>query len=1146
LDINNSGKYRSADPGGQYLPSKNFEENSVLRLTDALTDDLENLVEELLGTPKSRSSRAWRYGSKGSLVVTMSGAKRGLYYDHEAAEGGGPLQLIMRERGCDFRDAADWARNRLGGSLLVSSPLPTKKLSKPDPSPEQERLEKIAFAQELLDLSEPAAAWAVSYLVHRGINPRRLPGTVRYVQTARIHRKTRQIAPPAALFVATDGEGKMQFVQRVYLRGDEKVPKDLLGYDKQTSGPTKGASIKFPGNASMPLVLAEGPETTLSVWIATGLECWACTGVHNLKNQPVPPGRPIIIAGENYDPDAAAYRQTRDAVAHYQERGHDVRLALPLTADLSDFNDQLLLIGRDSVRRSILDAPLHPPLVPLTPDKAKEIVVREIGNFLDGRDDVAVVGTAGTGKTVAAAAALSTHAITDNFDLDYHAPTHDKLREMENELENLGVYTRRIMGRSHKPDGENPLCKKAKLAEDVVKLGFNPASTLCQNQEKKCEHFDSCPYLHQFHGSATPTVRLYATDYLTLDRPAHLIKPGAMIIDETFWQKAIRRTEFGSDRLIMSAASCALDVRTAFEQSDNPKAWLIERGYTAEDFTEAAAADGRLIDRAPIHPGQDKDTQEKALDGYKRNDYSKLRRLWLLIAEEMATAWPYFSKRIVHREELFHGELQNRISLHWRVPIRNTWMDGTKIPCLILDADANRELLELWLPGLRIFEVAAKRNVEIIQVHNTACSKTRMTGFASKPETIETAKARRAEVQGLINSISAQGKRVLTVATKALAEELTAPDGSDVAWFGAILGVDRWKDCDEEILVGREQAPVDAYEQLASALFWDAKEPLAFVQPDDKGRVMMPRIKRPLEMKNGRQMMVDVQIHPDRRAQLVVEQMRERQSIQAIDRIRLVHSEKKKRVYVLCNVPLPGIKPDRVVTWSEVVPKELDQAIASKGVLPLGPTDAARGFPEIFSSVDSAKWHLKENPAKFTSGTVAVQYQHSGPGMKSCRALVSLEHPDLKAALESVVGPVVYFEIENPPIQKEEELMEQELTLDDFYADFNDMSGIILENEYANRFDPWSLRLDDEEDSHDYPPEKRASILQGHREALSILGGSSSAEDNLVILTAPLRGKLGDDGFKRFAYLQDGSAGTLTTQDAARQVARENGIPTFA
>ena len=50
----------------------------------------------LLGEPSSRTGRELRYGRRGSLSVDLAG---GHWFDHEAGEGGGVVELVTRERG---------------------------------------------------------------------------------------------------------------------------------------------------------------------------------------------------------------------------------------------------------------------------------------------------------------------------------------------------------------------------------------------------------------------------------------------------------------------------------------------------------------------------------------------------------------------------------------------------------------------------------------------------------------------------------------------------------------------------------------------------------------------------------------------------------------------------------------------------------------------------------------------------------------------------------------------------------------------------------------------------------------------------------------------------------------------------------------
>lgn len=63
------------------------------------------VCERLLGEPASRSSQEWRWGRKGSFRLKL---ETGGWSDFEANEGGGMLDLVMREERCDKAGAVEW------------------------------------------------------------------------------------------------------------------------------------------------------------------------------------------------------------------------------------------------------------------------------------------------------------------------------------------------------------------------------------------------------------------------------------------------------------------------------------------------------------------------------------------------------------------------------------------------------------------------------------------------------------------------------------------------------------------------------------------------------------------------------------------------------------------------------------------------------------------------------------------------------------------------------------------------------------------------------------------------------------------------------------------------------------------------------
>lgn len=69
------------------------------------------VADLLLGQRNGRlsSEHEIRYGAQGSLSIDLI---LGRYYDHEAKQGGGVLDLISRQTGCDHRGALDWLRGK--------------------------------------------------------------------------------------------------------------------------------------------------------------------------------------------------------------------------------------------------------------------------------------------------------------------------------------------------------------------------------------------------------------------------------------------------------------------------------------------------------------------------------------------------------------------------------------------------------------------------------------------------------------------------------------------------------------------------------------------------------------------------------------------------------------------------------------------------------------------------------------------------------------------------------------------------------------------------------------------------------------------------------------------------------------------------
>jgi 5S rRNA maturation endonuclease (ribonuclease M5) len=80
------------------------------------------IARALLGEPnKHLSTKAQlRFGNHGSVAVAIKGRSAGTWFDHEAGNGGGLLDLVVRERGGSKRDAMAWLKEALGIEVEAS------------------------------------------------------------------------------------------------------------------------------------------------------------------------------------------------------------------------------------------------------------------------------------------------------------------------------------------------------------------------------------------------------------------------------------------------------------------------------------------------------------------------------------------------------------------------------------------------------------------------------------------------------------------------------------------------------------------------------------------------------------------------------------------------------------------------------------------------------------------------------------------------------------------------------------------------------------------------------------------------------------------------------------------------------------------
>ena len=582
----------------------------------------------------------------------------------------------------------------------------------------------------------------------------------------------------------------------------------------------------------------------------------------------------------------------------------------------------------------------------LTKQAAERRLEEEIDEFFDNGGVKLIRAPAGLGKSRAVASRIQRLQADHPFGpglVHWYVPTVALARELEGLFDSTS--TRVVRGRLNEEDGQ-PLCLKPEVVEAVVKVGLPVQETICRRQDKEsgnsyyCPHYEGCPYQEQFEQGGH--VFLFAHEYLTLPKQRLIAKPDQVVIDEGFLGKVLSTKSFPLASLQQEGkhAKAVIDV---LETGSLRSLRAAYKNKTAlRDHAEEI--DGH---RPDIRPDMNAETQLARLRRYDGE------RRWQLAAclRALAVEYDVEERDLCHSIELRcnvpvrvsdgqqeEHRVEDRVYVHRRKTLRFP----TDTPVLMLDASADPETLRMLFPTLREAQFAVERNAQIQQVHSTRLSKASLSLDRNSPRRLH-------EVNAILAREARTSKAGLVVTYKSIEERLKIPKGWEVAHFGAIRGLDRWSSVETVVIAGRQQLPPREAEALARCLWVDSPEPLLL--PGSYGEEV-----RGYRLREGRAG-VRVHAHPEPRVQRVLELYRERESEQAIDRLRLIHSPVPKRVLVLSNVPL-DIMVDNLVSWRDTVEGggRLQRALETLGdVLPLRADWLAGRFPELWVTKKAAE-----------------------------------------------------------------------------------------------------------------------------------------------------------------------------------------------
>jgi hypothetical protein len=676
--------------------------------------------------------------------------------------------------------------------------------------------------------------------------------------------------------------------------------------------------------------------------------------------------------------------------------------------------------------------------------RIKREVLAELGlDRLSKRGErTLVTGAQGTGKSRTCAETIAELPRRD-LSIWWLVPSLEKADEQAGEYNRLrtadSLLARVVRGRGAldpRIDNADAMCPRHLVVNRAAATGVNVQKAICDNG---CPLRLSCGFQRQATALRDDPSGLFlmASDYLWLPCPAP--PPDIVIVDESVIDKATDTVSFDPSRIVadnlwacgdleeaLERRKLALLVRAAVvEHPGRELAFLRERDVTVEAVREAVSHLATREEAQPVLDGAMSDkTIAGILDAVEAREILKVLMLFRQIRRELPQ--PRARLNSVWFEPDFRVTVAGTTERQARVFVSSvrTPRLAKEVPVLCLDGtgstDLNRRIFGDHMTHQRF---AVPRDAEVYQVTSKTFSRQSITGTdrwgnpISAQKIHEAARLRR-QVLDLLTMLPGQ---VLLVTYKQ-AEEILRPDlppHVQTAHFGALRGLNAYAHCETVVVIGREQPSAQTIEALTRPFCASDREP--FIPIGEY--VLQSRGRR---MRDGGPNVVEVQVHPDTRCQTLLEQVREAEIAQAVDRVRPVFN--RRRIIVLTNIAL-DLTVDHALTWRELRPGKFAYAFARHGVLPLSAGDLARAFPDLWRLENTAKielsragFYTNKNGVHFPNDisigglypVSTVRYRRKGQRGPLAGALVRAHLPDPRFVLEGMVGELVEFHAPRP------------------------------------------------------------------------------------------------------------------------------------
>lgn len=355
--------------------AKNGKHNNGPSFSDVaqkLRDEAGVFAEYVIGEkPTYRSGAEIRFYPTQSLVVNIAGKRKGTFrsFSNET-DRGDMLDLFQLIRGASPHDAYLAACDylALGGVDLSSTIAKPRKSAQQEAAEEREmRQKKIRTANWIWNSASATDGReeGLAYLKNRGITIDIPSDVMRFRRLnaedlIKMGASKEQVpADPVVAIVlrATNAKGDTTAVQQIITCNGKKINQVVPDFPnpKRTNGDLSGSAVKLGGDKPERVILAEGPETSFSLFQASGIPTWITLGTANYTTLQMPKNVKEVIVASDLEESGVGLAAALRAAQFWDTAGvPKVGIAIPrLVSKNGDFNDGHQQHGADSVKAAV-------------------------------------------------------------------------------------------------------------------------------------------------------------------------------------------------------------------------------------------------------------------------------------------------------------------------------------------------------------------------------------------------------------------------------------------------------------------------------------------------------------------------------------------------------------------------------------------------------------------------------------------------------------------------------------------------------------------------------------------------------------------------------------------------------------------------